>query len=103
MEIDDQAGTIALVFVLDVQTRYRIGKVQVWGPNSASERLLQAQWNVGEIFNAQQLDTFFEQTKPLIPSDASRDDVEVVRNAKEGTVELRFDFRVCPPSQAPSP
>ncbi len=103
MEIDDQAGTIALVFVLDAQTRYRIGKVQVWGPNSASERLLQAQWNVGEIFNAQQLDTFFEQNKPLIPSDASRDDVEVVRNAKEGTVELRFDFRVCPPSQAPSP
>ncbi len=97
-EIDEQSGTIAVIFVLDPQTRYRIGRVIVWGPDSDSERVLESKWNVGYIFNPEQLDVFFEQNKMLLPSDASREDVQVLRDAKEGTVELRFDFRVCPTS-----
>jgi outer membrane translocation and assembly module TamA len=102
-EIDDQSGTIAVIFVLDPQTRYRIGNVKVWGPDSDSERLLESKWKVGDIFNAERLDAFFEENKTVLPSDASRDDVQVLRNEREGTVELRFDFRLCPTFQRHSP
>jgi len=95
-EIDEHTATIALVIVLDQQVQYRIGKVEVWGPDSAREKLLRSQWKAGEIFSSAQLDTFFDKNKTLLPSDASWRDVEVVRNNKEGTVDLKFDFRGCP-------
>src|ERR1700738_68403 len=41
-EIDERSGTIAVIFVLDPQTRYRIAKVKVWGPDWDSGRLLES-------------------------------------------------------------
>jgi outer membrane protein assembly factor BamA len=98
-EIDEDTGTISLIIILDQQKQYRVGKVEVWGPDDAKEKLLQSQWETGGIFDREKLETFFQENKSLLPSDASREDVVVLRNAKEGTVDLTFDFRVCPQAQ----
>jgi hypothetical protein len=95
-EIDKESGTISLIIILDQQKQYRVGKVEVWGPNDAKEKILESKWSSGAIFGAEKLETFFRQNKTLLPADASREDVVVLRNVKEGTVDLRFDFRVCP-------
>jgi outer membrane protein assembly factor BamA len=98
-EIDEGSGTISLIIILDQQRQYRVGKVEVWGPDHAKEKLLQSQWETGGIFNHKKLETFFKENKYLLPADASPEDVAVLRNAKEGTVDLKFDFRVCPQAQ----
>jgi len=98
-EIDEDSGTISLIIILDQQKQFRVGKVEVWGPDHAKEKLLQSQWETGGIFNHEKLETFFKENKSLLPADASREDVVVLRNMKEGTVDLTFDFRVCPQAQ----
>jgi hypothetical protein len=98
-EIDEDTGTISLIIILDQQKQYRVGKVEVWGPDDAKEKLLQSQWEAGGIFDREKLETFFQENKSLLPADASREDVVVLRNAREGTVDLAFDFRVCPQAQ----
>jgi len=98
-EIDEDSGTISLIIILDQQKQYRLGKVEIWGPDHAKEKLLQSQWETGGIFNHEKLDTFFKENNSLLPADASREDVVVLRNVKEGTVDLKFDFRICPQAQ----
>jgi outer membrane protein assembly factor BamA len=95
-EIQDKSGTISLVIVLSPERQYRIGKVEVWGPDPASEKLLQSYWKAGDIFNTERLEGFFRENKTKLPADASREDVEILRQPREGTVDLKFDFRVCP-------
>jgi hypothetical protein len=98
-QIDDKSGTISLVIVLSPERQYRIGKVEVWGPDPASEKLLQSYWKAEDIFNTELLEGFFRENKTKLPADASREDVEVLRHAREGMVDLKFDFRVCPEPQ----
>lgn len=51
---------------------------------------------MGDIFNNERLDGFFKENKAILPSDASREDLQVLCNVKEGTVDLKFDFRTFP-------
>jgi hypothetical protein len=95
-EIDEDSGVISLIVVLDQQKQYRVGKVVVWGPDHARERILESKWSPGATFGFGKLEAFFRENKTLLPTDASREDVVVLRNVKEGTVDLTFDFRVCP-------
>jgi surface antigen-like variable number repeat protein len=95
-EIHDKSGTISLVIVLSPERQYRIGKVEVWGPDPASEKLLQSYWKAGDIFNTEQLEGFFRENKTKLPADAAREDLTLSRHVREGTVDMKFDFRVCP-------
>ncbi len=98
-EIHDDSRTISLIIILDQQKQYRVGKVEVWGPDQAKEKILKSQWESGAIFNHEKLETFYKENKALLPADASREDAQVLRNVREGTVDLKFDFRVCPQAQ----
>jgi len=98
-EIDEDSGSISLIIILDQQKQYRIGKVEVWGPDHAKEKLLQSKWKTGAIFSARRLDAFINDNKTILPADATREDAVVLRNVREGTVDLKFDFRVCPQAQ----
>ena len=97
--IDAATGIVSIVLVLNLQQQYRIGKVEVWGPNPVAEKTLQAQWKSGDVFNVRRLNDFFEDNTALLPADASRDDLRLGRHGREGTVDLRFDFRACPCTQ----
>jgi outer membrane protein assembly factor BamA len=98
-ELDEKTGLISVVLALNLEKQYRIGKVEVWGPTPVVEKTLQAQWITGDIFNVGKLNDFFKNNAALLPADASRDDLKVDRHSSEGTVDLRFDFRVCSPVQ----
>jgi hypothetical protein len=51
----------------------------------------------GEIFDGTRLEEFFKVNQPILPSDVSRDDVNVKHDPKTKTVAILFDFRTCPP------
>jgi outer membrane protein assembly factor BamA len=99
-QIDEKSGAINLIILLNPEKAYRIGKVEVWSDDPTSEEFLHAQWKVGEIFNRTQVSAFLSKNKAVLPEDASDRDLEIHRNVKEGTVDLRFDFCcACPSSQ----
>jgi outer membrane protein assembly factor BamA len=98
-DIDDQPNLVDLTIRLDPQKQYRLRNIEIWGPDPVREKLLKSQWKVGEILDGAQLDSFFKKNKRLLPSDASEQDMQILRDAKYGTVELKFDFRDC--SQIP--
>lgn len=50
----------------------------------------------GEIFDGTRLDDFFKVNRAILPSDASKDDVNIKRDLKTRTVAILFDFRACP-------
>jgi hypothetical protein len=50
----------------------------------------------GEVFDGTRLEEFFKVNRAILPSDVSRDDVNVGRDPKTKTVAILFDFRTCP-------
>jgi outer membrane protein assembly factor BamA len=96
MDLDDSAGLISLRMELDQQKQYRIGKVEVWGPNPEFESLLKSKLKRGDIFDYQAIEDFIKENTSTLPADVSPSDVELRRNVKYGTVDLRFDFAACP-------
>ena len=100
MAMEERSDTINVTIVLSPDKQYRIGRVEVSGFEPATEKFLESQWKMGEIFNAEQVPAFFEQNKALLPKDASEKDLQVARNVKDGVVDLRFDFCCACPSSA---
>jgi hypothetical protein len=89
---DDDGGPINLVMRLDQGKPYRVGKVEFLGLNEKTQNQLAPKLKPGDVFNRNLVDEILKRNKPLLPPDASWDDVSVQRNTKEGTVDIRFDF-----------
>jgi len=96
MDFDDSTKTISLRLELDQQRQFRIGKVEVWGPNPAFESLLKSKLKPVDILDYQVVEDFLKENTSTLPADVSPSDVELRRNVKDGTVDLRFDFAACP-------
>jgi outer membrane protein assembly factor BamA len=97
-EIDEAHGTIDMVLKIDQQTQYRVGSIEFLGVNTVTrEKLTEALPKSGQIFDGTRLEEFFEVNRAILPSDVSRDDVNVRRDPKARTVAIMFDFRTCPP------
>ena len=96
MDVDDFTQTISLRLELDNQRQFRIGKAEVWGPNPEFESLLRSRFKPGDILNYQAVEDFLKENTSTLPADVSPSDVELRRNVKYGTVDLRFDFAACP-------
>jgi Surface antigen variable number repeat len=97
--IDDETGRMSLVTEIGQGKQYRMGKVEVFGPNPQMEALLKSTLKPGEIFNDQVLRNFLQEHKSSLPPDISFEDMEFRRNVNSGTVDLRFDFQTCPQPQ----
>jgi outer membrane protein assembly factor BamA len=95
-DVDESPARISLRVELDQQMQFRIGKVQVWGPNPEFEGLLKSKLKPGDIFNYPAVLDFLEENRSALPADVTPSDVEVRRNTKLGIVDLRFDFAACP-------
>lgn len=95
--VDDGRRTIDLVIKIDQQAQYRVGSIELLGVSGALQQKLQESLpKPGEVFDTSRLNEFFEVNKAILPSDASRDDVNVRRDNKARTVAILFDFRGCP-------
>jgi outer membrane protein assembly factor BamA len=95
-DVDDSTKKFSLRFELEQQRQFRIGKVEVWGPNSEFESLLKSKLKPGDIFNYQAVVDFLSENTSTLPADVSPSDVEMRRSVKLGIVDLRFDFAKCP-------
>jgi outer membrane protein assembly factor BamA len=94
---DDQRPWISLVFTLDLQKQFRVGKVVVIGLDPKLEPRLTELIHPGEIFNSEVVEDFLTEIKAALPSGFSIGrDVSFLRNFKAGIVDLTFDFRTCP-------
>jgi Surface antigen variable number repeat len=90
--IDESRQGISLMMELDQQQQFRVGKVEVVGSNPAIEVFLKSKLKPGDIFTLRFVEDFFKENKAALPADISPEDFELVRNVKNGTVDLRFDF-----------
>ena len=96
-EVDEDRRTIDLVIKIDQQVQYRVGSIEFLGVNSLKrERFMESLPKPGELFDATRLNEFFKVNRAILPSDASREDLNVGRDDKTRTVAITFDFRTCP-------
>ena len=94
-EIDETRRTIDLIVKIDQRTQYRVGSIQFLGINAMTqEKLMESLPKPGEVFDSTKLDEFFKVNRAILPSDASRNDVTVRRDA--GTVAISFNLWTCP-------
>jgi outer membrane protein assembly factor BamA len=94
---DDLPPSISLVFVLDQQRQYRVGKVEVMASDQKLEARLRGLVSPGKIYNSEAVEDFFKKNKLVLPSGLPlSDEIQLIRNFEAGIVDLRFDMRTCP-------
>jgi outer membrane protein assembly factor BamA len=98
LKIDEGRGIIDVVLKIDQQVQYRVGSIEFLGTNTVTqEKLMESLPKPGEVFDWTRLEDFFKVNRAILPSDVSRDDVNVKRDPGSNTVAILFDFRTCPP------
>jgi len=98
-EIDEAHESIDMVVKIDQQAQYRVGSIEFLGVNintATQEKFMESLPKPGEIFDGTRLDEFFKVSRAILPSDASKDDVNIKRDLKTRTVAILFDFWTCP-------
>jgi hypothetical protein len=96
-EIDDSRQRISLVIVLDQQKQFRVASVEVYGLDPKMETLLKSKLKLGDVYTWQVVEDFLKQNASALPPDISPSDIELHRDVRRGTVDVRFNiFRGCP-------
>ena len=93
---DDLRPLISLVFALDPEQQFHVGKVEMMALDPKLEARLREIVRPGEIFNPEAIKDFFKENKSVFPSRPSPENLRVLRNVKAGIADLTFDFRPCP-------
>jgi len=92
-EIDDgPEHRISLVMELDQEKRFRVGKIEVLSSNPAIEMFLKSKLKPGDIFTSRTIENLLKENKAALPPHISPEDIELHRNVKNGTVDVRFNF-----------
>lgn len=94
---DTHDHLISLIMELDQQKQFRLRTVEVFGLDSKMESLFRAKVKTGDVFNWQVIEDFLKQNAAALPPDISPSDIELHRDVKNGTVDLRFNiYQGCP-------
>jgi outer membrane protein assembly factor BamA len=97
MDVDDEHQLISLQVQLHEQKQYRIGRVAISGLDANTKNALIWKLKSGDIFNSQLFEAFFKDNESLLPAGTSpANSSEIVRNMKNGTVDITFKFSPCP-------
>jgi outer membrane protein assembly factor BamA len=96
-DFDDEHQLISLQVRLYEQKQYRVGKLAISGLDANTKNSLIWKLKSGDIFNAQLFRAFFKDNESLLPAGTSMSNSsQVVRNTKDGTVDINFKFSSCP-------
>jgi len=96
-DFDDEHQLISLQVQLYEQKQYRIGKLAISGLDANTKNALIWKLKSGDIFNSQLFEAFFKDNKSLLPTGTSpSNSSQIVRNLKDGTVDINFKFSPCP-------
>lgn len=95
-DIDDERGRISLIMEVNQGKQYRLEKIEVFTSDPLIETLVQSRFRVGDVFSSKLIRNFLVENKSSLPPDVSMDDIDLHRNVKSWTVDLRFNFQTCP-------
>jgi len=99
MDMDDQNHRISLMMEIDQEKQYRLGKVEVFGPDTQIENLLKSKLKRGDVYQHRVVEKFLKEYKSSLPPDISLQDIDFHRNVNSGTMDIRFNFQTCPQLQ----
>jgi Surface antigen variable number repeat len=98
-DVNDANGSIGLTLTFDQQKQYHILGIQVDTSDARIESILRSMMKPGDVFDYEVLQRFFDENKSELPPNASiYENVHMVKNVKNATVSMRFDFFTCPDS-----
>jgi hypothetical protein len=95
IDIDDDTGRISLMMELDQEQQFRLAKIEVLGTDPNMAALVKSKFKPGDIFNSQLVKSFLAENKLSLPPGVSFQDVDLQRNLKSATVDMRFNFQTC--------
>ena len=98
-DIDQEDRLVNLTIQLDQEAQYRVRSVEVTGADPSIENQLRSMLRVGEPFDALQLNAFFKENSERLPPELMQRRLDFRRDAKTGSVDLRFDLRSCPATE----
>jgi outer membrane protein assembly factor BamA len=94
---DDEHQLISLQVQLYEQRQYRVGKLAISGLDAITKNALIWKLKSGDIFNSQLFTAFFKDNESLLPAGTSpSNSSQIVRNMKDGTIDIYFKFSSCP-------
>jgi outer membrane protein insertion porin family len=92
-EIDDSHDhRISLVMELTQSKQFRVGKIEVLSSNPAIETFFKSKLKPGDIFNSRAIENLLKENESALPPGISPEDIELRRDVKSGTVDLRFNL-----------
>jgi outer membrane protein assembly factor BamA len=94
---DDEHQLITLQVQLYEQKQYRVGKLAISGLDANTKNALIWKLKSGDVFNSQLFTAFFKDNESLLPAGTSpSNSSQIVRNMKDGTIDIYFKFSSCP-------
>lgn len=103
MKFDNVNHQIAIVLELDQGKQYRLGTITVRGLSPPLENELWQDLWMGNAFDSQLIDNFYDAHRSELSADAASPDVERHKDLAAGTIDLVFDFRICAQVQPEQP
>ena len=97
MDFDDEHQLISLWVQLYEQKQYRVGKLEISGLETNKKNALIWKLKAGDVFDYHLFEAFFKDNESLLPAGTSpSNSSQIVRNIKDGTVDINFKFSPCP-------
>ena len=103
--LPDSNGTVALEVQVIEGPQYRMGKFAVKGKKESADAL-QAGWGLpeGAVFDQTYIEKYLTENKPLLGENFEQSNgVQVVRNCRDNSVEVRLLLPGSPESFSPAP
>jgi hypothetical protein len=97
-------STIILTLTITEGPQYHMGKLRIFGKQDVAERL-QSEWRLpeGAVFNFDYVDKYLKASRDLLPNGFSPDDLRIVRNCPEASIEVRLILDQTAPTLEPQP
>ncbi|MGA8304279.1 MAG: hypothetical protein WB723_01285, partial [Candidatus Acidiferrales bacterium] len=80
--------------------QFRLRKTEVSGLDPQAASALKWPMQPGDIFNNELFEKLFTDNKDILPAEASPTNLELRKNEKNGTVDIRLAFPTCPVTDA---
>jgi outer membrane protein assembly factor BamA len=84
-------GTAVLVVSITEGPQYRMGKLEIFAQKGLADKL-RAEWELpeGAVFDFRYIDQYVDRNRSVLPPEFVRNDVQLVRDCRDSSVEVRL-------------
>lgn len=84
-------GTVVLAVSMAEGPQYRMGKLEIFARKELADKL-RAEWELpeGAVFDFRYIDQYVDGNRSLLPPEFLRNDVQLVRDCRDSSVEVRL-------------